>query len=89
MLIRPFYLACLAHASYLLADERTRTAVVVDPQRDVDVYLEEARRLGVKSIGRRGHGTDDRHAPQHRRETKSFRPDRSDRANHAGQILAA
>src|ERR1700677_3887529 len=48
MQIRPFYLACLAHASYLLADERTRTAVVVDPQRDVDVYLEEARRLGVE-----------------------------------------
>ena len=48
MLIRPFYLACLAHASYLLADERTRTAVVVDPQRDVDLYLEEARRLGVE-----------------------------------------
>ncbi len=47
MQIRPFYLACLAHASYLLADERTRTAVVVDPQRDIDVYLEEARRLGV------------------------------------------
>jgi glyoxylase-like metal-dependent hydrolase (beta-lactamase superfamily II)/rhodanese-related sulfurtransferase len=46
--IRPFYLACLAHASYLLADERTRTAVVVDPQRDVDVYLEEARGLGVQ-----------------------------------------
>jgi hydroxyacylglutathione hydrolase len=48
VLIRPFYLACLAHASYLLADERTGTAVVVDPQRDVDVYLEEARRLGVE-----------------------------------------
>lgn len=48
MLIRPFYLACLAHASYLLADERTKTAVVVDPQRDVDGYLEEARRLGVE-----------------------------------------
>ena len=47
MLIRPFYLACLAHASYLLADERTGTAVVVDPQRDVDVYIEEARGLGV------------------------------------------
>ena len=48
MLIRPFYLACLAHASYLLADERTKTAVVVDPQRDVDAYVEEARRLGVR-----------------------------------------
>lgn len=48
MLIRPFYLPCLAHASYLLADEGTKTAVVVDPQRDVDGYLDEARRLGVE-----------------------------------------
>ncbi len=48
MLIRPFYLACLAHASYLLVDEKTKTAVVVDPQRDIDVYLEEAKRLGVE-----------------------------------------
>src|SRR4051812_22992952 len=48
MILRPFYLPCLAHASYLLADERTKTAVVVDPQRDVEVYLEEARALGVE-----------------------------------------
>ena len=48
MKIRPFYLACLAHASYLLADERTGTAVGVDPQRDVDLYVEEARALGVR-----------------------------------------
>lgn len=47
MLIRPFYLACLAHASYLLGDERTKTAVVVDPQRDVDGYVREAERLGL------------------------------------------
>jgi glyoxylase-like metal-dependent hydrolase (beta-lactamase superfamily II)/rhodanese-related sulfurtransferase len=46
--ILPFYLSCLAHASYLLADETTGTAVVVDPQRDVDVYLEAARSLGVQ-----------------------------------------
>ena len=48
MIFRPFYLSCLAHASYLLGDEETRTAVVIDPQRDVDVYLEEAARLGLK-----------------------------------------
>ena len=48
MEIRPFYLSCLAHASYLLADARTKTGVVVDPQRDVDEYIDEARRLGVE-----------------------------------------
>jgi glyoxylase-like metal-dependent hydrolase (beta-lactamase superfamily II)/rhodanese-related sulfurtransferase len=40
-----FYLPCLAHASYLIADGGE--AVVVDPQRDVDQYIEAAERLGV------------------------------------------
>ncbi len=40
-----FYLACLAHASYLVADGGE--AAVVDPQRDVDQYVEAAQRLGV------------------------------------------
>ncbi len=47
MILRPFYLACLAHGSYLLGDERTKTAIVVDPQRDVDLYLDEAKKLGL------------------------------------------
>ena len=47
MIIRPFYLACLAHGSYLLGDEKTGVAVIVDPQRDVDVYVEEAAKLGL------------------------------------------
>jgi hydroxyacylglutathione hydrolase len=41
-----FYLGCLAHASYLLASEGE--AVVVDPQRDVDIYLKAAEEHGVK-----------------------------------------
>ncbi len=47
MIIRPFYLACLAHGSYLLGDETTKTAVIVDPQRDVDLYVSEAAKLGL------------------------------------------
>ena len=39
MILQQFYLPCLAHASYVIADEGTRTAAVVDPQRDVDRYL--------------------------------------------------
>src|SRR5262245_6157437 len=39
MILKQFYLNCLAHASYLVGDEQTRTAVVVDPQRDVDQYV--------------------------------------------------
>ncbi len=39
MLLKQFYLNCLAHASYLIGDTRTRTAAVVDPQRDIEQYL--------------------------------------------------
>ncbi|MBI3553876.1 MAG: MBL fold metallo-hydrolase [Elusimicrobia bacterium] len=48
MYLKQFYLGCLSHASYLIADEKTKTAVVVDPQRDVDGYLVEARRKGLR-----------------------------------------
>ncbi len=40
-----FYLGCLAHASYMLASEGE--AVVVDPQRDVEIYLQAAEANGV------------------------------------------
>src|ERR1700745_4453492 len=42
MIFKQFYLNCLAHASYLIGDEETRTATVVDPQRDIERYLEFA-----------------------------------------------
>jgi glyoxylase-like metal-dependent hydrolase (beta-lactamase superfamily II)/rhodanese-related sulfurtransferase len=47
MKLEQFYLGCLAHASYLIGDEETRTAVVVDPQRDVTRYVEAAQRDGL------------------------------------------
>ncbi len=42
MIFEQFYLACLAQASYLIASEGI--AAVIDPQRDVDLYLQTARR---------------------------------------------
>ncbi len=39
MILKQFYLPCLAHASYVIGDEETSTAAVVDPQRDTDQYL--------------------------------------------------
>ena len=47
MFLQQYYLGCLAHASYLIADEVTRTAVVVDPQRDIDQYLADAETHGL------------------------------------------
>ena len=46
MYFEQFYLGCLAHASYLLASEGE--AVVIDPQRDVDIYLKAAEEHGAK-----------------------------------------
>src|SRR5919109_2329463 len=48
MILERFYLACLAHASYLIADEQSGEAVVVDPQRDVGCYLESAAQHGCR-----------------------------------------
>ena len=42
MKILQYYLACLSHASYMIIDEKTKTAVVVDPQRDIDQYIADA-----------------------------------------------
>jgi glyoxylase-like metal-dependent hydrolase (beta-lactamase superfamily II)/rhodanese-related sulfurtransferase len=42
-----YYLDCLSHASYLIGDETTGRAAVVDPQRDVSEYVADARDLGL------------------------------------------
>ena len=48
MILKQFYLNCLAHASYVIGDEQTHTAAVVDPQRDVDQYLAFAAEHGLR-----------------------------------------
>src|SRR6201986_5125760 len=48
MILKQYYLGCLAHASYLLGDEASATAIVVDPQRDIDQYLTEAKSFGLQ-----------------------------------------
>lgn len=47
MILQQFYLGCLAQASYLIGDEQSRTAAVVDPRRDVDEYLRFAAARGL------------------------------------------
>ncbi len=47
MIFRQYYLACLSHASYLIGDEHTGRAVVVDPQRDISGYLTDAQEFGL------------------------------------------
>jgi glyoxylase-like metal-dependent hydrolase (beta-lactamase superfamily II) len=47
MLLEQYYLSCLSQASYLVGDAKAGVAAVVDPRRDVEAYLAEARRHGV------------------------------------------
>lgn len=46
MYFEQFYLSCLAHASYMIGSEGV--AAVVDPQRDVELYIDEAAKNGLR-----------------------------------------
>jgi hydroxyacylglutathione hydrolase len=48
VILKQFYLNCLAHASYVIADQASGVAAVVDPQRDVDRYLAFAAENGLE-----------------------------------------
>jgi len=48
MIFHQYYLECLSHASYLVGDETTGRAVVVDPQRDVAQYVDDAEAAGLR-----------------------------------------
>lgn len=48
MVLKQYYLGCLAHASYLVGDAASSTAIIVDPQRDVQQYLDDAEKFGLQ-----------------------------------------
>src|SRR6266536_278976 len=48
MILKQYYLGCLAHASYLVGDEAVSTAIIVDPQRDIQQYLADAEKFGLR-----------------------------------------
>src|ERR1700722_19639855 len=48
MILKQYYLGCLAHASYLLGDEDSSTGIIVDPQRDIQQYLTDAEKFGLQ-----------------------------------------
>ena len=50
MLLKYFYDKSLAHASYMVGCQRAKVAVVVDPGRDVEQYIQTAEQEGVKLI---------------------------------------
>ena len=58
MFFKQFYLESLGHASYLVGDEVTGQALVLDPRRDVESYFEAARSEGLRisyAIDTHGH----------------------------------
>jgi len=48
MFLQRYYLECLSHASYMVADQRTKVAAVIDPRRDIDIYIDDAKEHGFK-----------------------------------------
>ena len=48
MIFQQYYLDCLSQASYLVGDESTGRAVVVDPRRDIAEYVADAERHGLR-----------------------------------------
>ncbi|MFD3977691.1 MBL fold metallo-hydrolase [Streptomyces griseus] len=51
MFFSQYYLDCLSQASYMIGDETTGRAVVVDPRRDVSEYLNDAESHGFTIVG--------------------------------------
>lgn len=51
MFFAQYYLDCLSQASYMIADETTGKAVVVDPRRDISEYLADAEARGFTVVG--------------------------------------
>ena len=50
MLLKYFYDQALAHASYMVGCQQAKAAIVVDPGRDVDQYIEMAKREGLDLV---------------------------------------
>jgi hydroxyacylglutathione hydrolase len=48
VIFKQFHLESLGHASYLIGDDSSGHALVLDPRRDVDVYFEAARNAGLR-----------------------------------------
>jgi hydroxyacylglutathione hydrolase len=51
MLFKYFYDQALAHASYMVGCQKTGEAIIVDPGRDIEQYLESAKKEGMKIVG--------------------------------------
>ncbi|MDH6247605.1 MBL fold metallo-hydrolase [Mycobacterium sp. OTB74] len=51
MILEQYYIECLSHASYLIGDEISGRAIIVDPRRDITEYLADAEKYGLSIEG--------------------------------------
>ncbi|HEY2197869.1 MAG TPA: rhodanese-like domain-containing protein, partial [Mycobacterium sp.] len=51
MILEQYYIECLSHASYMVGDETSGRAIVVDPRRDITEYLDDAAKYGLTIEG--------------------------------------
>ena len=51
MLLKYFYDQSLAHASYMVGCQKTGEAILIDPDRNIEHYLEAAKRENMKIVG--------------------------------------
>lgn len=51
MILEQYYIECLSHASYLIGDDTTGRAIIVDPRRDITEYLDDAATFGLTIEG--------------------------------------
>lgn len=51
MLLKYFYDQALAHASYMVGCQKTGEAILIDPERNIDHYLDAAQQEGVTIVG--------------------------------------
>ncbi|MDG2014712.1 MAG: MBL fold metallo-hydrolase [Pirellulaceae bacterium] len=51
MLLKYFYDQALAHASYMVGCQQTGEAIIIDPSRDIQIYLEAAHNAGMEIMG--------------------------------------
>ncbi len=86
MILQQYYLGCLAHASYMIADEETRQAVVVDPQRDVAHYIQDAEAAGSAHRARHSHALSRRLRCRPRRAEQAHRCEDPRRRPSPGRV---
>lgn len=51
MLLKYFYDTALAHASYMVGCQKTGEAIIIDPGRDIQQYVDAAAKEGMKIVG--------------------------------------